>query len=156
MENQVIREAKSLHPIEPIRNNLLVRYTYEATGMIITNKTALGELRAIEKTVAGYGDSVHSKFNIGVNIITKENCFSLQPQIIVSNEFTVAKTVAKLKKFQPIQNNGAGKLILSKSDQADEAIDLNKVYTMFEYYLINEGDIIAIDKDHTTSFDIIH
>ena len=150
METQSIREAKSLHPIEPIRNNLLVRYTFEAKGMIIVNEQALKNLTPIEKVVVGYGETADSKFKVGTHIITKFDCFSLQPTNIIGNELSIKNTLGRLKKFQPAGK--IGKLVLTPNDTADEVIDLNRVYTMYEYYLINEGDILAINKDKITVF----
>ena len=157
METQSIREAKSLHPIEPIRNNLLVRYTFEAKGMIIVNAQALKDLTPIEKVVVGYGETTDAKFKIGVNIVTKFDCFSLQPTNIEDNELSIKSTLNKLKKFQPIgRGTAAGKLLLTPNDTADEVIDLNRIYTMYEYYLINEGDILAINKNKITVFPTDH
>ena len=149
MESQVIRKANSIHPIEPIRNNLLVRYMFEAKGMVIVNEASLKNLTPVEKVVVGYGETADIKFNIGTNIITKFDCFSLQPTLIESNDLSIKKTLGKLKKFQPIKNN-AGNLILTKNNGVDEAIDLNRTYSMYEYYLINEGDILAINTDKVT------
>jgi len=149
MESQVIRKAKSLHPIEPVRNNLLVRYMFEAKGMVIVNEASLKNLTPVEKVVVGYGETADAKYKLGTHIVTKFDCFSLQPTLINSNELSIKKTLGKLKKFQPLNKN-VGKLILTKNDEADEVIDLNRTYNMFEYYLINEGDILAINTEKVT------
>lgn len=153
MELQIIREAKSVHPIEPVRNDLLLRYKFEAKGMVIVNEASLKNLTPIEKVVVGYGETVGAKFEIGVHVVTKFDCFSLQPINIESNESSIKKTLAKLRKFQPTNGQRAtGKLILTKNEEANEAIDLNAVYTMYEYYLINEGDVRAINTEKLTTF----
>jgi len=143
MESQVIREAKSLHHVKPVLNNLLVRYKYEAKGMIITNKDALGNVQAIEKVIVGYGETTLPRYDIGIAIITKANCFSLQPIVITGND----KSVASIAKSLNPANKNVRVLVLNESDKADRKIDLAKVYTMYEYYLINEGDIMATDTD---------
>jgi len=147
MEPQVIREAKSLHHVKPVLNNLLVRYKYEAKGMIITNKDTVGNMIGIEKIIVGYGETTLPRYDIGVAIVTKANCFSLQPVVIKGNDKSVASVV---KSLNPISKQAATKiphLILNESTQADQKIDLAKVYTMYEYYLINEGDVLATDTD---------
>lgn len=145
MELQVIRSSNTITRIQPVRNNLLLKYTFEAKGMVIINEGSLKNLTPTNKMVVGFGETASPDYQIGTSVITKFDCFSLQPMQLAGNEYSVRSTLDRLKKFKPVSTTPS-KLVLTKSDKADDEIDLNKVYTMYDYYLINEGDILAIDN----------
>lgn len=141
--------------VEPVRNNLLLRYKFEAKGIVIINEKQVRELEPTEKIIIKVGNTAEPHWQPGVNVITKFNCFSLQPTIIRGNKQSVNEMIKKLNSKNilntPVKSN---KIISSvnvtttseiESAKADAQIAMNSIHIMYEYYLINEGDLLAID-----------
>jgi len=143
--------------VEPIRNNLLLRYKFEAKGIVIINEKQVKELEPTEKVIIKAGNTSEPCWQPGVNVITKFSCFSLQPTQIRGNEQSVNNTIRKLNSKNIVNTplkTGNRSLITDmnvatkfdvESAKANAQITMNSIHVMYEYYLINEGDLLAID-----------
>ena len=143
--------------VEPVRNNLLIRCKFEGKGLVVINEEQVKKLEPIEKIVVKRGETAEACWKVGVDVITKVNAYSLQSVSIKGNGQSIKDTIKKLNSKNivntPVKSNkislissmdiaGQSKL---ESAKADAQIAMNSIHVMYEYYLINEGDLVGIE-----------